>query len=53
MSVNHTSTAQKLLKSFIQFKKAEWHKRSIMGYKPSEIKVLFCIRKKENLIVQR
>ncbi|MEZ2658536.1 MarR family winged helix-turn-helix transcriptional regulator [Aneurinibacillus aneurinilyticus] len=47
MSVNHTSTAQKLLKSFIQFKKAEWHKRSIMGYKPSEIKVLFCIRKEK------
>lgn len=45
MDVNDSSIAQKLLKSFIQFKKAEWHKRSIMGYKPSEIKVLFCIKK--------
>ena len=38
-------TAQKLLKSFMQFNKAEWHQRSIAGCKPSEIRVLFCIKK--------
>ena len=37
--------AQKLLRAFMQFHKAEWHQRSIAGCKPSEIRVLFCIKK--------
>ena len=43
---SHTNpTAQKLLQSLMQFGKAEWHQRSIAGCKPSEIRVLFCIKK--------
>jgi DNA-binding MarR family transcriptional regulator len=38
-------TEQKLLRAFMQFKKAEWHQRSIEGCTPSEIRVLFCIKK--------
>lgn len=44
MTVNDNATAQKLLKSFMQFKKANWHQRSVDGYKSSEIMVLFCIK---------
>jgi DNA-binding MarR family transcriptional regulator len=40
-----TTTAQRLMRAFMQFGRAEWHQRSIMGYKPSEIRVLFCIKK--------
>jgi DNA-binding MarR family transcriptional regulator len=39
------ATAQKLFRSFMQFNRAEWHQRSIAGCTPSEIRVLFCIRK--------
>jgi len=39
------AVAHKLLASFIQFDKIEWHQRSFMGYKPSEIKLLFCVKK--------
>jgi DNA-binding MarR family transcriptional regulator len=38
-------TAQRLFSTFMQFNKAEWHQRSIAGCKPSEIRVLFCIKK--------
>lgn len=38
-------TEQKLLTAFMHFKKAEWHQRSVAGYKPSEIRVLLCIHK--------
>ncbi len=38
-------TEQKLLRAFMQFKKAEWHQRSIEGCTPSEIRVMFCIKK--------
>ena len=38
-------TAQKLLRAFMQFHRAEWHQRTVAGCKPSEIRVLFCIRK--------
>lgn len=38
-------TAQKLLRAFTQFHRAEWHQRTIAGCKPSEIRVLFCIKK--------
>jgi DNA-binding MarR family transcriptional regulator len=40
-----SATEQKLMRAFMQFHKAEWHERSIAGCKPSEIRVLFCIRK--------
>lgn len=45
MDANINPTAQKLLRALMQFRRAEWHQRSIAGYKPSEIKVLFCIKK--------
>jgi DNA-binding MarR family transcriptional regulator len=38
-------TAQKLLRTFMQFGKAEWHQRTIAGCKPSEVRVLFCLKK--------
>jgi DNA-binding MarR family transcriptional regulator len=40
-----TPTEQKLLRAFMQFKKAEWHQRSIEGCTPSEIRVMFCIKR--------
>ena len=39
------ATAQKLFRSFMQFSKAQWHQRSIAGCTPSEIRVLFSIKK--------
>ena len=38
-------TTQKLMTAFMRFGKAEWHERIIAGCKPSEIRVLFCIKK--------
>jgi DNA-binding MarR family transcriptional regulator len=38
-------TAQRLLTAFMQFGKVGWHQRLIAGCKPSEIRVLFCIKK--------
>jgi DNA-binding MarR family transcriptional regulator len=38
-------TAQKLFRAFMQFHRAEWHEPTIAGCRPSEIKVLFCIRR--------
>ena len=37
--------AQKLMQAFMQFNKAHWHRRTILGFRPSEIRVLFCIKK--------
>ena len=45
MEKNSNPTAQKLMKTFMQFNKVEWHQRSIAGCTPSEIRLLFCIRK--------
>lgn len=45
MDIHTNPTAQKLLQSLMQFKKAEWHQRSIVGYRPSEIRLLFSLRK--------
>ena len=39
------TTVQKLMKAFMYFGRTEWHQRSILGFKPSEIWVLFCIKK--------
>lgn len=38
-------TARKLLKAFRRFGRAEWHGRTVSGYKPSEIQLLFTINK--------
>ena len=45
METLRNPTAQKLMRTFMQFGRAAWHQRSIAGCKPSEIKVLFCIKK--------
>jgi len=45
MEKNTNPIAQKLMKTFMQFNKVEWHQRSIAGCTPSEIRLLFCIRK--------
>ncbi len=39
------TTAEKLMRSFMQFHKAGWHEHSVAGCTPSEIKVLFCVAK--------
>jgi DNA-binding MarR family transcriptional regulator len=38
-------TVQKLLKSLTDFKRNNWHERTINGLKPSEIKVIFAIKR--------
>ncbi len=45
MHGEHNPITQKLMKAFMQFKKVGWHQRTVAGYNPSEIRVLFCIRK--------
>ena len=45
MDITINSTAQKLFRAFMQFHKMGWHEGSIAGCKPSEIRVLFCIKK--------
>jgi DNA-binding MarR family transcriptional regulator len=37
-------TTQKLLKSFMQFKKTGWHEKKINGFNPSDFKVLATIQ---------
>ncbi len=46
-NILNNATAQKLFRAFMQFHKAEWHEPSISGCRPSEIRVLFCIRRGE------
>jgi DNA-binding MarR family transcriptional regulator len=38
-------TEQKLLRALMQFKRLGWHHQSIAGCKPSEIRVLFCLKR--------
>jgi len=45
MTIRTDTTAEKLLHSFMQFHKAGWHEHSVAGCTPSEIKVMFCVRK--------
>jgi DNA-binding MarR family transcriptional regulator len=45
VDIQNDETAQKLLKALMQFKRAGWHQTSPMGYKPSELRVLFCLGK--------
>ncbi len=44
METATNATEQKLLQALGQFKRARWHEQTIGGCKPSEIRVLFCIR---------
>lgn len=39
-----TLTEHKLFRAMMQFKRLGWHQHSIAGCKPSEIRVLFCIK---------
>lgn len=45
--MEHTAstTEQKLFRAMMRFHKLGWHQQSIAGCKPSEIRVLFCIRR--------
>ncbi len=45
MTVQTNATAQKLLQALDQFHRSKWHEQqTIAGCKPSEIRVLFCIK---------
>ena len=45
MVIRTDTTAEKLMRSFMQFHKVGWHEHSVAGCTPSEIKVLFCVAK--------
>lgn len=45
MASSDNPTAQKLLQCFMQIRRIAWHHRSVAGCKPSEVRVLFCIKK--------
>lgn len=38
-------TVKKLLKTFMQIKKNNWHEKGISGYRPSEIRVLLAVKR--------
>jgi DNA-binding MarR family transcriptional regulator len=44
MEQNTTATEQKLLSALTQFKRLGWHQRAVAGCRPSEIRVLFCVK---------
>jgi DNA-binding MarR family transcriptional regulator len=48
MDQNTTATEQKLLSALTQFKRLGWHQRAVAGCKPSEIRVLFCVKEGTN-----
>ncbi|WHY80014.1 MarR family transcriptional regulator [Neobacillus sp. WH10] len=43
-----SETAQKLLQSFMKFKKTGWHNKKIAGFNPSEFRVLATIQRCAN-----
>lgn len=49
MDITATATEQRLMNALMQFKRLGWHHQQIAGCKPSEIRVLFCIKKGTNL----
>src|SRR5712692_5795900 len=49
MDQTATATEQKLIGALMQFKRLGWHQQSIAGCKPSEIRILFCIKKGTSL----
>lgn len=44
MNVSDTPMAQKLMQSFMRFRKLNWYGRTSAGHKPSDIRVMFCIK---------
>jgi DNA-binding MarR family transcriptional regulator len=44
MQLEENSDVRRLLATFEKFAKADWRKQSFQGIKPSELRVLFCIR---------
>jgi DNA-binding MarR family transcriptional regulator len=46
MTLNKGQSIEKLIRTFIQFDKLDWERKTIQGYKPSEIRVLTCIKEK-------
>ena len=49
MELTATTTEQKLFRTMMRFHRLGWHQQSIAGCKPSEIRVLFCIKRSTNL----
>ncbi|WP_245891081.1 MarR family winged helix-turn-helix transcriptional regulator [Desmospora activa] len=48
--MNDHETAEKLMKSFLRFSKTNWqHQQTFFRYKPSEMRVLFCIKRGSSL----
>ena len=45
VDIQNNETAQKLLRALMQFKRAGWQQTAPLGYKPSELRVLFCLGK--------
>lgn len=45
MTLHDNPTTQKLMQAFMHFRKVAWQHRSVAGCKPSEVRVLFCIKK--------
>lgn len=43
-----SNTAQKLLQSFMQFRKTGWHDKKVAGFNPSEFRVLIAIYREAN-----
>ncbi len=39
-----SETAQKLLSALERFHRARWHEQTVAGCKPSEIRLLFCVK---------
>ena len=48
MERTEITTEQKLMRTLMQFNKMSWHQQPVAGCKPSEVRVLFCIKKGRN-----
>jgi DNA-binding MarR family transcriptional regulator len=48
MDPTTTATEQKLLSALLQLKRLGWQQRVVAGCKPSEIRVLFCVKEGTN-----
>ena len=46
MTKKEDQTIQELIQTFTQLDKLDWEKKTIEGFKPSEIRVLTCIKQK-------
>jgi DNA-binding MarR family transcriptional regulator len=45
MNSDQQTLSRKMMRSFFQFRKNAWHEFSIPGLKPSEMRLLFCIKR--------